>query len=82
VMNILGIGVAEMVVMIPLIAVGGGILIALVKVLKGGSSEQRELNTEEARLIQDIHRSMVKMEERVEALETLLLERGGDRGKR
>jgi phage shock protein B len=71
-----------MVVMIPLIAVAGGILIGLIKVMKGGSPESRDLNAEEARLIQDIHRSMVKMEERVEALETLLLERGGDRAKR
>ena len=81
-LGFMGISIAEMALMIPLIAVGGGILIALIKVLKGGSPESRELNAEEARLMQDIHRSMLKMEERVEALETLLLERGGDRSKR
>lgn len=32
-------------------------------------------NPEETELIQDIHRHLVKMEERVEALETLLVER-------
>ncbi len=32
-------------------------------------------NAEEARLIQEMHQGLVRMEQRVEALETLLLER-------
>jgi len=41
----------------------------------GVSRNDSEYNTEETELIQEIHRSLVQMEERVEALETLLVER-------
>ncbi len=65
-----------MVFAIPLAAILGGILLAIIKVLKGGSSRaDSELQAEETKLIQDIHQGLTKMEERVEALETLLIER-------
>jgi phage shock protein B len=62
----------------------GGIILTLViicstilmgiKILRGGVKEQKSLS-EEARMIQEIHKGLSKMEERVEALETLLLEK-------
>ncbi|OQC07383.1 MAG: hypothetical protein BWX80_01078 [Candidatus Hydrogenedentes bacterium ADurb.Bin101] len=40
-----------------------------------GRGVNRGAGEEEARLIQELHRGLTKMEQRVEALETLLLER-------
>ncbi len=40
-----------------------------------GRTDNRGTEAEEARLIQQIHQGLVKMEQRVETLETLLLER-------
>jgi len=46
-----------------------------------GRGNNRSGSAEEARIIQEIHQGLVHMEQRVEALETLLLEReqGGRR---
>lgn len=40
-----------------------------------GWRDNRNTGDEEARLIQEIHQGLTKMEQRVETLETLLLER-------
>lgn len=40
-----------------------------------GRGGVRNASAEEARLIQEMHQGLVRMEQRVEALETLLLER-------
>lgn len=72
---------ATLALMIPLVAVIGIVVVGIVFllalwILKGGSRRpDRELQAEETRLIQDIYHGLLKMEERVEALETLLLER-------
>ncbi|MFA6242156.1 MAG: hypothetical protein WC655_14575 [Candidatus Hydrogenedentales bacterium] len=72
----LGIGVEELAVMIPLVAITGGIFLAALKIIKGGGGKRDLRETsDETRLIQDIYHGLMKMEERVEALETLLLER-------
>ena len=44
-----------------------------------GAGAARSVNVDEARLLQEIHRGLSRMEERVEALETLLFnqEKGG-----
>ena len=61
---------------IPLAAVIGGILLGMLKVLKGGPSRvDKEHQAEETGLIQELHGGLVRMEKRIEALETLLLER-------
>ncbi len=61
-----------------------GIVIALiVKVLSGGSPKPRvgkEELMEEAKMIQEMYRGLSRLEQRVDALETLLLERGDKRG--
>ena len=75
---------------IPIVAiVCGFLLIALVLVLRmlrvvfGASADgSRASNVEEAKLIQDIYHGLLKMEERVEALETLLLERERENEKK
>lgn len=60
----------------PLLAVFGWMLIEVVKVLKGKPSKDRKLDVSETKLIQNIHQGLARMEERVEALETILLELG------
>jgi phage shock protein B len=59
------------------IALSGFILISIIKALRGGSSgsKKKESNMEEARLIQEIYRGLRKMEERVESLETILMDK-------
>ena len=75
------------------VVVFGGIVIALavigstilmgIKIIKGGASPGgQKSQTEEARTIQEIYQGLARMEERVEALETILLEREKDRKER
>lgn len=55
--------------------IGSTILIAI-KIIKGGFSRKgQRLQSEEAKMIQEIHKGLKRMEERVEALETIILER-------
>jgi len=62
-------------------------LICLAKIVKGESRTTRvkgkrgRTDTDEAKLIQDIHRGLNRMEERIEALETLMVERESARQK-
>jgi phage shock protein B len=58
-------------VLIP--AVIGGTIILSIKLLKGGSS--RKTQAEDSRIIQETYQGLARMEERVEALETILLDR-------
>ena len=45
------------------------------KLLRGGfSNNERHRHNEETRVIQDVYKGLSKMEERVEALETLLMD--------
>ena len=60
-----------------LIATIGLIVIGIIRAAKtGGLSKKDKLSrAEEARMIQEIYSGLSKMEERVEALETILIER-------
>lgn len=61
---------------IPIVAILGGILVAVIKLLKGGDTGGGgALSAEEARLMQELHQGLETMESRIEALETILLER-------
>ena len=61
---------------IPLLFIAGTFALKALKILKGISPEQnQQLQAEETRLIQEMHRGLAKLEERVETLETLLLDR-------
>lgn len=51
------------------------------RVLRGSTSRRdRHLDAEEAKLMQELHQGLTRMEARVEALETILLERRGKEG--
>jgi phage shock protein B len=53
-----------------------GFILAMAKIKKGGSFRGGEqLQANETKLIQELHQGLTKMEERIEALETLLLDR-------
>ena len=63
----------------------GGIILALaiigstilmgIRLFKGGvSSKERQSQTDEAKMIQEIHQGLTRMEERVDALETIILD--------
>ena len=64
-------------VLIPLVV--GATIVISIRLLKGGAS--RKDQAEDAKIIQEIYQGLSRMEERVEALETLLLDRekGGRR---
>lgn len=67
--------VTAMVLAIPLAAILGGVLIAIVKILKGDrAAAGQRLDAEEARMMQEIYQGLEKMEKRIEALETILLD--------
>lgn len=63
-------------VCIPLATVLGCIFLAALKIMKGDSRRKSNgTDAEEARMMQDIYHGLLKMEERVESLETLLMDR-------
>jgi len=77
------IGPAELALLIPIIALVGFFALGALRIWKGEGGKTRQTNNaEEARLIQDIYHGLLKMEERVEALETLLLERERENEKK
>ena len=62
------------------LAVVGGTLLMAIRMRHGGLGRQGRLaETEEAKMIQEIYQGLSRMETRVEALETILMEEG--RGK-
>ena len=60
-----------------LLATLGLIIIGIIRAAKTGGLSKTEQNkySEETRMIQDIYQGLSRMEERVEALETILIER-------
>jgi phage shock protein B len=58
------------IVLIP--AVIGGTILMSIKLLKGGAS--RKDQAEDSKIIQEIYQGLARMEERVESLETILLD--------
>jgi phage shock protein B len=60
-----------------LIATLGLILIGIIRAAKTGgiSKKDRQTHSDETKMIQDIFNGLSKMEERIEALETILIER-------
>ncbi len=54
----------------------GSTILMVMKIRKDGVSRKgRQMETNEARMIQEIHQGLSKMEKRVESLETVILER-------
>ena len=66
-----------------LVAVVGAIFLAALKILKGGGRHSRRgVDPDEARSMQEIHQGLQKMEDRIESLETLLIEQSRARKER
>lgn len=65
-------------VALPLLAIVAflilGFIFAVVKLIRGGGSG-RQMSREEVLLVQEMHQGFQRMEQRVDALETILLER-------
>ena len=58
------------------LAIIGGTFLMAIKLIKGGvSRKQQQLDAEEAKMIQEIYQGLTRMEERVESLETILIDR-------
>ena len=58
------------------VAIIGSTILMAIKILKGGlSRKSQRVQGEEARMIQEIYQGLSRMEARVEALETIILER-------
>ena len=66
----------------------GGIILALaiigstilmgIRLIRGGvSKKDRQSQTDEAKMIQEIHQGLARMEDRVDALETIILDHEG-----
>ena len=61
---------------IPMLAILGWILLSALRILMGESkSGGGRTSSEETRIMQEIHHGLSNLEKRVEALETLLLDR-------
>jgi phage shock protein B len=58
------------------LAIIGSTLLMAIKIIKGGVSRKEQgLQSNEAKMIQEIYKGLSRMEERVEALETIILDR-------
>ncbi len=57
------------------LAIVGSTVLMAIKILKGGlSGKGQRLQAEEAKMIQEIYQGLSRMQERVEALETIILD--------
>ncbi len=60
------------------LAIIGSTILMAIKILRGGLSRKgQKLEAEEAKMIQEIYQGLSRMEERVEALETIILDSKG-----
>lgn len=58
------------------VAIIGSTILMAIKILKGGLSRRgQRVQSEEAKMIQEIYKGLSRMEARVEALETIILDR-------
>jgi phage shock protein B len=58
------------------LAIIGSTILMAIKIIKGGLSRKgQKFQAEEARMIQEMYQGLSRMEERVEALETIILDR-------
>ena len=65
-----------MVFLIPLVVVIGGLIVAALGILtRGGRRRSGPESEEETRMIQEIYSGLARLDERVEALETLVLDK-------
>ncbi len=68
-----------------LVSLLGIMTLLIIRAMRGGRQPKGDLAADEARLIQEIHRGLERMEQRVDTLETLLLDsrrHSEDRGEK
>ena len=66
-----------------ILAVIGSTILMGLKIIKGGATPKgQKTQRDEARIIQEIYQGLARMEERVEALETLIIDREKERKER
>ncbi|MBN2123786.1 MAG: hypothetical protein JW821_05815 [Deltaproteobacteria bacterium] len=59
-----------------LLAIIGSTILIGIKILKGGASPRgQRFQADEARIVQEIHQGLSRLEERIEALETIVMDR-------
>jgi len=59
-----------------ILAIIGSTILMVIKIIKGGVSRKgQNLQTDEAKKIQEIYQGLSQMEKRIEALETIILDR-------
>jgi phage shock protein B len=60
------------------LAIVGGTILMIIKILKGGLSRtDQKAQAEDAKMVQEIYEGLSSMEKRVESLETIILDRKG-----
>jgi len=60
------------------LAIVGGTILMSIRLRHGGlSKKDRQQQVDEAEMIQEIYSGLSKMEERIDALETILMDRSG-----
>jgi len=60
------------------LAIMGGVAVAILRLFRGPQGKKAaQADEEEARMIQELHQGLKRMESRIESLETILLEREG-----
>ncbi len=73
---------AELLILVVLLLLVS-VIVCVVGLAAGASrvakSRPRQQDTDEARVMQEIHQGLARMEERLEALETIIMEREEDR---
>ena len=73
--NLIAIIAVSGVVTVMLLATLGAMTYLIIRAFRGGGTKRSgKTEAEETRLIQEIHHGLVKMESRIESLETLLLD--------
>lgn len=59
-----------------ILAIIGSTILMAIKIIKGGVSRKgQDIQTDEAKKIQEIYQGLSRMEKRIEALETIILDR-------
>ncbi len=74
----LAIGFVELIiitVIVGIFAIPIVLVLGALRVLTKSGSAGKEMGMEEARIMQDLHQGLARMEQRIEALETILLDR-------
>lgn len=70
-----GVIAVVMIFSIPLVAIIGGLGVQALKIIKQSEGKDQDLTSEESATIQELHRLALQMEKRIEALETLIMDR-------